>query len=205
VIDVTKSESRRKVAKEAARLLYYGLATEYITAKKRAARDLRGPLPSNKEVALELDWLAESLEGDERKKRLVNMRMEAFRYMEFLKEFQPVLKGSVWRGTITKRSDIDIVIYTDDISEPLTVLNKHQIHPRVQYNTRQNGSSSKIFVHLTFVSPSGTNVEIVVRPTDEKGTSEICEIFGDKIKGFSLPELKNILKEEPTIKMLPDS
>ncbi|MFX1518610.1 MAG: nucleotidyltransferase domain-containing protein [Promethearchaeota archaeon] len=201
-----KCEQRREVAKEAARLLYYGLATEYIYAKKRAARSLyTHSLPSNKEVALELDRLAESFEGDERKKRLVNMRTEALTYMEFLAEFQPILKGSVWRGTITKRSDIDIVIYTDDISEPLAVLNKHQIHPRVQYNTRQNGSRSKIYIHLTFVSPSGINLEIVVRSLEEQGVLEICEIFGDRVKGFTLQELKNILKEEPTVKILPKS
>jgi len=206
VIDVTKSEKRLEVAKEAARLLYYGLATEYVFAKKRAARSLRTrSLPSNKEVALELDSLAESLEGDERKKRLINMRMEALAYMEFLEQFQPILKGSVWRGTITKRSDIDIVIYADDISQPLSVLKEHQINPRVQYNTRQNGSCSKIYVHLTFVSPSEINIEIVVRPSEEQGVSEICEIFGDRIKGFTISKLKNILAEEPTIQILPNN
>ena len=115
-----KWEQRREVAKEAARLLYYGLATEYIFAKKRAARSLRiRSLPSNKEVALELDNLADSLEGNERKKRLVNMRTEALNYLQLLRQFQPLLKGSVWRGTITKRSDIDIIIFSDDISPKL--------------------------------------------------------------------------------------
>ncbi len=200
-----KWEQRHEVAKEAARLLYYGLATEYIFAKKRAARSLRGPLPSNKEVALELDNLAESLEGDERKKRLVSMRMEALTYMEFLKEFQPVLKGSVWRGTIiTKRSDIDIVIYADTTSEPLAVLNKHQIHPEIKYNSRQIGSISKTYIHLLFTSPSGTNVEIVVRPTEDQGLREICEVFGDIITGFTLSKLVRVLKEDPTMKVLPD-
>jgi len=200
-----KWEQRREVAKEAARLLYYGLATEYIFAKKRAARSLRiRSLPSNKEVALELDNLADSLEGNERKKRLVNMRTEALNYMQLLRQFQPLLKGSVWRGTITKRSDIDIIIFSDDISRPLAILNEHQIHPKIQYNSRQIGSISKTYIHLLFISPSGTNVEIVVRSTEEHGLREICEVFGDIIIGFTLSKLMHVLKEDPTMKVLPD-
>jgi predicted nucleotidyltransferase len=201
-----KWEQRHKVAKEAARLLYYGLATEYIFAKKRAAQSLRiRSLPSNKEIALELDDLADSLEGvEERKKRLVELRTEALRYMRLLKQFCPILKGSVWRGTITKRSDIDIVIYSSDFSQPLEVLNEQQIHPEVQINTRQNGSISKTYIHLSFVSPSGVNVEIVIRTPEEQGKREICEIFGDIVKGFTLLELEIILKEDPSVKILPD-
>lgn len=200
-----KWEQRREVAKEAARLLYYGLATEYIFAKKRAARSLRiRSLPSNKEVALELDNLADSLEGNERKKRLVNMRTEALNYMKLLRQFQPLLKGSVWRGTITKRSDIDIIIFSDDISRPLAILNEHQIHPKIQYNSRQIGSISKTYIHLLFISPSETNVEIVVRSTEEHGLREICEVFGDIIIGFTLSKLMHVLKEDPTMKVLPD-
>jgi predicted nucleotidyltransferase len=206
VIDLTKSAKRLEVAKEAARLLYYGLATEYIFAKKRAARSLRiRSLPSNKEVALELNYLADSLEGEEeRKKRLEELRKEAQSYMRLLEQFCPILKGSVWRGTITKRSDIDIVIYSSDFSQPLKVLNEQQIHPKVQYNTRQNGSISKTYVHLTFLSPSGINVEIVIRTPEEQGMREKCEIFGDIVKGFTLSELESVLKEDPTMKILSD-
>ena len=200
-----KWEQRREVAKEAARLLYYGLATEYIFAKKRAARSLRiRSLPSNKEVALELDNLTDSLEGNERKKRLVNMRKEALNYMKLLRQFQPLLKGSVWRGTITKRSDIDIIIFSEDVSRPLAILNEHQIHPEIKYNSRQIGSISKTYIHLLFTSPSGTNVEIVVRPTEDQGLREICEVFGDIITGFTLSKLVRVLKEDPTMKVLPD-
>jgi len=205
VIDVTKSEKRLEVAKEAARLLYYGFATEYVHAKKRAAHSLRiHSLPSNKEVALELDLLADALEGDERKKRLVHMRIEAHKYMKLLEQFSPILKGSVWRGTITKQSDIDIVIYSPaDISQPLTVLNKHQISPEVKYIKKHGGSVTKTYVHLNFVSSHGTNVELVIRPPEERGISEKCEIFGDIVKGFTLPELERVLKEDPTIRFLP--
>ncbi len=206
MIDLTRSEKRLEVAKEAARLLYYGLATEYIFAKKRASRSLRiRSLPSNKEVALELDNLTDSLEGEkERKRRLINLRKEALTYMKLLEQFKPVLKGSVWRGTITKRSDIDIVIYSSDFSQPLAVLNEHKIRPEVQYTTRHNGSSSKSYVHLIFVSPLGINVEIVIRPPEEQGIHETCEIFGDIVKGFTLSELEYVLKEDPTMKFLPD-
>ena len=57
---------------------------------------------------------------------------------------------------------------------------------------------------LRFVSPSGISVEIVIRTPEEQGKREICEIFGDIVKGFTLSELEMVLKEDPTVKILPD-
>ena len=92
--------SRKQVAEEAARLLYNGTASEYKDAKEIAASSLGSKsLPSNYEVAVELDRLSALMEGSERDRRLVDMRRTALMVMRMLKEFDPKLIGSVWRGT----------------------------------------------------------------------------------------------------------
>ena len=106
---------RKHVAEEAARLLYNGTVLEYKDAKEMAASSLGiKSLPSNYEVAVELDRLSAYMEGSERDRRLVNMRKVALKVMKLLKDFDPRLTGSVWRGTAHKGSDIDILVYYSD-------------------------------------------------------------------------------------------
>ncbi|MGD8507086.1 MAG: hypothetical protein PVF15_10545, partial [Candidatus Bathyarchaeota archaeon] len=55
---------KKRVAREAALLLYTAQEKEYKQAKKRAAENLGArALPSNSEVARELDAIAEEREG----------------------------------------------------------------------------------------------------------------------------------------------
>ena len=66
------SDLRCKVAREAATLLYFGAEKEYKQAKLKAAKTLGTHfLPTNLEVAIELDKIAEANEGASQK-RTVN-------------------------------------------------------------------------------------------------------------------------------------
>ena len=112
-----------RVAREAATLLYFGAEKEYKQAKEKAAKTLGTHfLPSNMEVALELDKIAEENEGAKRIERLIQMRNEALKIMKLLDAYCPVLIGSVWRGTIKQGSDIDIAVYTDEPEEIVQIL-----------------------------------------------------------------------------------
>ena len=112
-----------RVAREAATLLYFGAEKEYKQAKEKAAETLGVHfLPSNLEVALELDKIAEENEGAKRKERLIQMRKEALKIMKLLGAYCPVLIGSVWRGTIKLGSDIDIAVYTDEPQDIVKIL-----------------------------------------------------------------------------------
>ena len=58
------ADLKNKVAREAATLLYFGAEKEYKQAKDRAAETLGTHfLPSNRDIALELDKIAEENEG----------------------------------------------------------------------------------------------------------------------------------------------
>ena len=85
---------RSKVVREAAALLYFGAEKEYKQAKTKAAETFGVHfLPSNFEVALELDRLAEEKEGTRRKERLIQMRKEALKIMKLLDPYCPLLLG----------------------------------------------------------------------------------------------------------------
>jgi predicted nucleotidyltransferase len=196
---------RNRVAREAALLLYTSQEKEYKQAKKRGAETLGvRVLPSNREVAEELDRIAEEREGASRKELLLRMRREAREIMEALEEFNPRLVGSVWRGTARQNSDIDILTFSQDHLQVLKQLQKHNFEAdssEWRSVTKEGRKEASFHIHLLL--PSGDEVEVVVRSPDCLGQPERCETYGDVKTGLNLNQLTKILKENPLQKFVP--
>ena len=196
---------RNRVARETALLLYTSQEKEYKQAKKRAAEILRARvLPSNLEVAEELDRIAEEREGASRKEMLLRMRREAREIMEVLEEFSPRLVGSVWRGTARQNSDIDILTFSQDHLQVLKQLQKHNFEAESsewRSVTKEGRKESSFHIHV--ILTSGDEAEIVVRSLNYLGKSERCETYGDAQTGLNLNKLTKILKENPLQKFVP--
>jgi predicted nucleotidyltransferase len=199
------SELKCRVAREAATLLYFGAEKEYKQAKTRAAETLGTHfLPSNLEVALELDKISEENEGSKRKEHLIEMRKEALSVMRLVGAYYPVLIGSVWRGTIRRGSDIDIAVYADEPQRVLDALKSQHIKKfRTSWTTVNKHGVTLASFHI-FAETLGKNaLEIVVRACDEKRKRRKCEIFGDEIKGLKPQELEKLLQDNPSQKFIP--
>ena len=196
---------KNNVAREAATLLYFGAEKEYKQAKTRAAKTLGTSfLPSNLEIALELDTIAEENEGANRKLRLIEMRRQALEVMKLLVGFSPVLIGSVWRGTIKLGSDIDIAVYSDNPQEIINILTAHsvKISKKSWTTVNKHGLNQESF-HIYAQTCSNYGLEIVVRAKDEAGKKRKCETFGDEITGLKTQELEKILQNDPAQKFIP--
>lgn len=196
---------RCKIAKEAATLLYFGAEKEYKQAKVKAAKTLGTHfLPTNLEVALELDKIAEAHEGPARKERLIQMRKEALKIMKNLKEHRPLLIGSVWRGTIRRGSDIDITVYHDVPDEIQNFLEKSGVKiSRTEWTAVTKRGKTEESFHIYVEASSKQTAEIVVRSPDEAGYRRKCEVFGDELKGLNIQELERVLEEDPAQKFIP--
>lgn len=195
---------RRKVAREAALLLYTLQEKEFKQAKERAAKNLGlRVLPTNLEIAEELDLIADEYEGDERKNRLIRMRREALEIMESLKEFNPRVIGSVWRGTVNKNSDIDIVVFSQNKDLVIESLSKMNLKITAIEATPAakdgSGETTHVFVEL----PSGDQAEIIIRNQEDIFKEEYCEIYGDLKKGLNIDQLRGVLKENPLKRFIP--
>jgi len=199
------SDLRCKIAKEAAALLYFGAEKEYKQAKLKAAKTLGAHfLPTNLEVAVELDKIVEALEGLTRKERLIQMRKEAVKIMKTLKEYNPLLIGSVWRGTIRQGSDIDIAVCNDMPEEILNFLKKSGVKiSKTEWTTVTKRGKTEASFHMYFETSGKQTVELVVRSAEETNCRRKCEIFGDELKGLSVHELERVLKENPAQKFVP--
>lgn len=199
------SDLRCKIAKEAATLLYFGAEKEYKQAKLKAAKTLGTHfLPTNLEVALELDKIAETHEGADRKERLIQMRKEALKIMKTLKKYYPLLIGSVWRGTIRQGSDIDIVVYHNVPDEILNSLDMNSLKiSGTEWTTVTKKGKTESAFHIYIETSSKQKTEVVVRSPDEAGCRKKCEVFGDELKGLNVRELKRVLQENPVQKFIP--
>ena len=87
-------------------------------AKRRAIRLLglpaRTPLPGNDEIEdAVLDYIAVFC-ADTQPAELTALRQLALRWMQRMAHFRPHLAAAVWRGTATRRSEIQIELFCDD-------------------------------------------------------------------------------------------
>ncbi len=204
-MNVNSQGLRQKVAKETANLLYFGLEKEYKQAKLRAAKTFGVHfLPTNLEVAVEFDKIADEHEGHARKERLIQMRNEALKIMKILKVYNPKLIGSVWRGTIHRGSDIDLVLYHDSPYEIVNSLeqNNFKILQTEWVTITKRGKTNSSF-HVYLKSSTSENVEIVIRSSEEATRKEKCEIYGDEITGLNVQRLERLLEENSTQQFIP--
>ena len=198
-------DCKRRVAREAATLLYFGAEKEYKQAKDKAAQTLGTHfLPSNLEVALELDRIAEEQEGEKRKERLIEMRTEALAVMRLLSVFRPVLIGSVWRGTIKQGSDIDVAVYSDEPEAAVTALKAGGVKiAKTAWTTVNKKGATLESYHIYAQTSSTYNLEVTVRASEEAGKKRRCETFGDELKGLNIRELERVLQSHPTQQFIP--
>jgi len=196
--------ARQNVAREAARLLYNRSVKEYKDAKEIAAASLGSrALPSNYEVAVELDTLTDEYEGSGRQRMLIRMREIALDVMKELSDLSPVLIGSVWRGTIRKGSDIDIIVYHPESIKVAQRLDKYMIVEAEQNQFILDGMS-KTSTHIAMIIDDHP-VEVVVRPPEDRDLyrNERCETYGDIKRGISLPDLEKLMSADPLRRFVP--
>jgi predicted nucleotidyltransferase len=192
-------------AREAARLLYLGLFEEYKDAKAQAAESLgTKTLPSNYDVAQELDRLAEEQEGEDRRRLLKRLRGKAQVLMRHLSSYQPRLIGSVWRGTARRGSDIDVQVYASNAEDVLDRLEGYFHVTRAEWTSKTSDGKTTVFYHIFVLFSGGDEAEISVRNPEDVSERRVDAIYGDEITGLRVEELEAVLRDDPLRRFLPE-
>jgi len=124
--------------------------------------------------------------------------------MRILKPYNPVLIGSVWRGTIHRESDIDVTVYSDKPNDVLEVIKQNSLRVmRTEWATVTKEGLKKTSFHIYLELQTKEKAEIIVRSPEEANHKERCEIYGDTITGLRIQKLGKILQENPTQKFVP--
>ena len=192
------NDIRRLLVQEAARLMFEEGVSQYLDAKKKAAKRILGRqiknLPSNGEISDELYRLATFHQGDARNDTLFEMRLLAMEVMEQLSEFSPGLIGSVSTGRIRKGSDIDLHLFTDSLE---TVQNRIE-ELRWEYEIKQvwiqkNGQNTEynhIYVDLNYP------VELSVYPLNDIRIRSRSSTDGKPIERLKVARVRELIMSE---------
>ena len=191
---------RHAIAFEAARLMYERLESEYLTAKRKAAKRVcRGPvkpndLPSNAEIRELIQSFARLHEGESRTKNLREMRLHALRLMRHLCRFRPRLIGSVLTGHTRKGSDIDLHLFSDYLEPIASTLDDEGLQYDVERKTITKHGEERTFIHIhvhdTFA------FELTIYPEDKAHYVFTSSITGKAIERVSIAELEQFLAAE---------
>jgi hypothetical protein len=197
---------RLQIATEAARLMLWEGVSQYMHAKRIAARRVLGreaagvryrprELPSNGEIRAALLSLVDLSEGADRQRRLFAMRVEALTALSALDAYHARLIGSVWSGHAHRGSDIDLHVFTDTpdrMEIDLWTLGWTFEREEVLVRT---GSAFTPYVHL-HVLHRPFPVELSVYPLEERRVSTRSSIDQRPIERVSAERLQGRIEAE---------
>src|SRR6056297_156670 len=198
---MSHSKLRRKIAWEAARLLYAREESEYYQAKRKAARRIvsgwvrPADLPSNAEIRDEVRLMARMIEGVvPHGNRLHEMRLRALWWMEQLEMFHPRLIGSVLTGHVREGSDIDIHVFTGNGSAVAAKVEDLGMRCELERKRLVKNGECRVFthVHIGDVFP----IELTVYHPSLLGHRFRSSIDGKPIPRTTAAELKRMLALE---------
>ena len=197
---MSSDKIRRRVAWEAARLMYYREETEYFRAKLKAARRAtRGEfkpsdLPSNSEIREQIQAWARLHEGERRTENLRDMRLEALRMMRVLRLFRPRLIGSTMTGHVRRGSDIDLHVFSDSLEAVSASLDAEGFSYEVERKRVRKQGEERVFVHIHV--DDRFPFELTIYPSDKAHYVFKSSITGKAIERASIAELEQMLARE---------
>ena len=193
--------TRRQVALLAARLMYERQEFEYFTAKRKAARQLGveykhrpGDLPSNREIRDQIQALANLYEGQNRHDNLRSMRLEALRMMKLLAAFRPRLIGSVLTGHVRQGSDVDLHVFSNNLSSVTAVLDEENLPYSVERKRVRKHNEERVFTHVHV--DGRFRFELTLYDQDKANYAFKSSITGKAIERASVAELEELLRRE---------
>ncbi len=181
--------------------MYERSEKEYFTAKRKAAAQLgvnfvRHPqeLPSNREIRDQVQVMARMIEGDNRVRKLEDMRVRALRLMRLLAAFNPRLIGSTLTGHIRKGSDIDIHVFSNETGAITDVLDTYGYEYEVEHKRVIKHNHERMFTHIHV---AGTyTCELTIYTRDLVNYTFKSSITGTAIERASIAELEQLIARE---------
>lgn len=186
-------------------MMYQRLETEYFTAKRKAAKQLRvdyrhspSDLPSNSEIRDQIQAFARMHEGPKRLDTLQSMRLAGLRMMRLLARFRPRMIGSVLTGHVRAGSDIDLHVFTDSFALLTDVLDELDLPYEVEQKRVVKHNEARVFTHVHVEDVY--SFELTVYPESKLSYVFKSSITGKAIERASIAQLEELLRlEDPDV------
>jgi hypothetical protein len=191
---------RRRVASEAARLMYAREESQYFRAKMKAARriysgELRpGDLPSNREVRQQIHTFARRLQADRQTENLRQMRLAALRVMRILREFWPRLVGGALSGGAHPGSAVKLHVFSDSAEAVTAVLKAAGLRCEVRQKQVCRGDTEQICTRIR--SEDRFPFELTIDAASLASDVLKSSATGRALEQASIDELERLIEQE---------
>lgn len=178
-------------------MMYQRQESEYYRAKMKSARRLcqgwvkPSDLPSNREIRNEIQRLAYFYEGEDRNKKLCEMRVEALRIMRLLEHCRPRLIGSTLTGHVRQGSDIDIHVFASTVDAVTFSLDQEGMIYDVEHKRVRKHGEERLFTHIHI--HDRFPIELTLYPANKAHYVFKSSITGKAMERASIPELEQLL------------
>ncbi|MBU8976831.1 MULTISPECIES: hypothetical protein [unclassified Lysobacter] len=192
-------ERRHRLANEAARLMAEGGIRDYHQAKLKAAERLGifddASLPRNREIE---DALREyqRLFQRENVPALRHRREAALRAMEFFRQFQPRLVGTVLDGTADTRSPVALHLFSDDPDAAPRYLEQHGIPAEARSRRLRLDRERVAEVPVWVFTAEDLAFDLTILPLDGLRQAPLSNTDEKPMKRASAAQLRELLAQE---------
>ncbi|MCU7893305.1 MAG: hypothetical protein KZQ78_17660 [Candidatus Thiodiazotropha sp. (ex Ustalcina ferruginea)] len=197
----SKRELQRLIAYEAARILTE-LRSDNVThaCQKAAAKygvTRRQKMPSREEVEQALREQQRLLRGEQQSDVMQNLRHSALTAMQALKQFQPILVGSVFHGTADSNSQVKLHLFANTPEEILFALSDLHIPWQEKQQTALFSDGSRDTLPSFLFSADDVVFELIVLPAGNRHKRPLDPIDNLPMQGANLKQLKRLLDLQP--------
>lgn len=194
-------QMRLRLAQEAAQILLQNGSRDYYAAKQKAALHLGAAdtrnMPSNIEIEAALQEHQRIFRADVQPAALRRLRKAAFHAMQFFKDFNPRLVGSVLRGTADEHSVVSLHVFASAVEDINLFLLQYTIpfemgEKRVRFQLEQI-QSLPVYRFVADDVP----IEMVVFPEDGPRQPPLSPLDSKPMQRANIHTLEKLLQEEP--------
>ena len=193
---------RRALAQEAARIMAEHGIRDFLVAKRKAAERLgvddgSAVLPKNTEIEAALVEYQRLFGGESHTESLYAQRLAALHAMQYLREFEPRLVGSVLSGTATEHSDVQLHLFAD-YAESVTIklMDEGIAYEVTEKRVRMNAERVLACPGVRF-EVDDQAIEATVFPTDGIRQAPVSPVDGKPMKRANTFEVEALLDEQP--------
>jgi len=195
-----RSELRRRIALEAARLISESGIRDFAMAKRKAAERLgafdEGSLPKNIEIEEALREHQRLFQADEHPQLVRALREAAREAMQFFARFDPRLVGAVLEGTADRYSAVCLHLFADTPEEVLLALDEQGIDYTESARRLRMSRDTQVEFPVLQVVRDGTAFDLTIFPRDAIRQAPLDRVDEKPMRRASLAALDELLASE---------
>ena len=195
-----RSELRRRIALEAARLISESGIRDFAMAKRKAAERLgafdEGSLPKNIEIEEALREHQRLFQADEHPQLVRALREAAREAMQFFARFDPRLVGAVLEGTADRHSAVCLHLFADTPEEVLLALDEQGIDYTESARRLRMSRDTQVEFPVLQVVRDGTAFDFTIFPRDAIRQAPLDRVDEKPMRRASLAALDELLASE---------